>query len=86
MKGFPDGSPLAGAVRADAMAAKPEINAAVVKCMLENLGIDCSDRVKLRCEVNGALLQGTAKGMTVVKSGTRAAPTRFTVPLKRDSK
>jgi hypothetical protein len=34
MMGFPDGSPLAGAVRADAMAAKPEINAAVAKCML----------------------------------------------------
>ena len=32
--GFPDGSPLAGAVKADAMAAKPEINVAAVRCML----------------------------------------------------
>lgn len=32
--GFPEGAPLAGVVRADAMVAKPEINAAVVKCMV----------------------------------------------------
>jgi hypothetical protein len=38
MMGFPDGSPLAAAVRADVIAAKPEINAAVVKRMLRNLG------------------------------------------------
>lgn len=34
MMGLPDGSPLAGVVRAEAMAAKPENNAAVVKYML----------------------------------------------------
>jgi hypothetical protein len=34
MMGLPDGGPLAGVVTADAMAAKPEIKVAVVKCIL----------------------------------------------------
>ena len=45
MMGFPDGSPLAGAVKAEARAAKPETNAAVVKCMLvAQLTVGLNDR------------------------------------------
>jgi hypothetical protein len=82
MMGFPDGSPLAAAVRADVIAAKPEINAAVVKRMLRNLEIECSDRVRLRCEVNGALLQSTAKRNDCSKERHACSAYRFTVPLK----
>jgi hypothetical protein len=68
MMGFPEGFPLAGVVTADAMAAKPETNAAVVKYMLA--ACNCENLIReLCCRGNGALSNANEKRVTV-KSGS----------------